>query len=335
MAQDQPKVPIENIKDANAVAADRAQREEVRQKVQIAREILSEKSVPDSLLKTHTQKFGREANFVTTIFSILVAGMLLTWYFWEDGFLKNEEDLIYDLGLIGGIMMLLQFVYSARKRTHKMKRFGSLKKWFNVHTFIGLTAPILIIIHSRFELLSINGTVAFISMLLVVFSGIVGRYLYSQVNFDLSGSRSELKKLHMELQQKIISPNAGLVAEIEKPLKAYMVAAFTNPRNVFHSFAQAVGVGIKSKLLYFQLSQMKLSEVSAGNSGQRGFLSQNVSVFSGEEKKLIKNYLDLLARMARYSAYRHLFAMWRIGHVPVIYLLLITGLAHVLAVHMY
>ena len=332
MSRKASQIPIEGIEGAAEAAASRAQREDVRKKVAIAREILSDNAVPTAVVEKDNQKFGREAHFVTTIFSILVAAMLVTWYMWDDNYFQNDDDLIYNLGLIGGIMMLLQFVYAARKRSAKMRRWGVLKDWFSVHTFIGLTAPVIIIIHSRFELLSINGTVAFIAMLIVVFSGIVGRYLYSQVNFDLTSGRRELKILHAALQEKVLNPYAHHMVEMETQLKAYMISAFGTPKNMFAAAMQAVSVGIKSKTLYMRILQIKVPQsVTAGSAS----MTVSVSVFGVEEKKLLKDYLNLLARMARYTAYKQLFSLWRIGHVPVIYLLLVTGLAHVLAVHMY
>lgn len=326
------RAPIESYQDSKSAAMDRAQKEEVRKKVAIAREILSDKNIPRSVIEKDNQKFGREANFVTTVFSILVAAVLVTWYLWEESYLHNEEDLIYDLGLIGGIMMLLQFGYSARKRSGKMRRWGKLKVWFGIHTFIGLSAPLIIIIHSRFALESINGTVAFISMLIVVISGVIGRYLYSQINFDLAAGRNELKELHQEMLIRVLEPNKAFASEIERQLKGFMIVAFSMPKNIFHAFSQAISVGFKSKATYIQLSQLKFKQVAAG-----GHLGENanVPILGDAEKAILKTYLNLLAKMARYNAYKQLFAMWRIGHVPLIYLLLFTGLAHVLAVHMY
>lgn len=328
---DTSKTPIENLKDANDVEADRAQREEVRQKVEIAREILSDKSVPESILENHNQKFGREAHLVITIFTLVVAALLLTWYLWDESYLRTEDDFIYNLGLVGGIMMLLQFIYSARKRSAKMRRLGELKVWFGIHTAIGISAPAMIVIHSRFELLSVNGTVAFISMLIVVFSGIVGRYLYSQVNFDLSNSRIKLRELQSNMRDSVIKPNLAMAPEIEKHLKGYMIAAFATPSNILQAIIQAFSLGMRSKVIYVQLSQLKVSQVPAS----QGAPSQDIHIFGAAEKKILKEYLQLLSKMAHYNAYKQLFALWRIGHVPFIYLLLVTGLAHVLAVHMY
>ena len=332
MNKSDPQSSIEGIEGATEAAASRAQRENVRKKVAIAREILSDNEVPIAVVEKDNQKFDREAHFVTTIFSILVAAMLITWYMWDDNYFENEDDLIYNLGLIGGIMMLLQFIYAARKRSKKMRRWGLLKSWFSVHTFIGLTAPVIIIIHSRFELLSINGTVAFFAMLMVVFSGIVGRYLYSQVNFDLTNGRRELKTLQVLMQDKVLTPYGHHMTDMELQLKAYMISAFASPKNFVHASIQAVSVGIKAKTLYFRFLQIKAPQsVSTGSSS----MNVMVPVINEEEKIILKKYLNLLARMARFIAYKQLFSLWRIGHVPVIYLLLVTGLAHVLAVHMY
>ncbi len=326
------RAPLESYKDAKDVAEDRAQKEAVRKKVAIAREILSDKNVPKSVVEKDNEKFGREASIVMTIFALLVAGVLITWYLWDGSFLQNEEDLVYNLGLIGGIMMLLQFVYSARKRSAKMRRWGKLKVWFGVHTFIGLSAPLLIIIHSRFEIQSINGGVAFFSMLIVVISGVIGRYLYSQVNFDLSAGRSQLKALHQEMQERVLLPNRAVAPAIEKPLKGFMITAFSTPDNIIRAFLQAMSVGFKSKTLYLQLSQLKFRQLAVEGQYVPG---GDVLVFGDLEKRILKNYLGLLSKMARYNAYKQLFSYWRIGHVPLIYLLLFTGLAHVLAVHMY
>ena len=332
MATDQPsKSPIEKVADAESIEAERAAREDVRQKVEVAREILSDKTLPESILEKHNERFGREAHFVITIFTLIVGALLLTWYLWEDTYLQNEEDFIYNLGLVGGILMLFQFIYSARKRTARMRRIGNLKVWFAIHTAIGIAAPAMIVIHSRFELSSINGTVAFLAMLVVVFSGIIGRYLYSQVNFDLSNGRIQLTKLHKEMHENVIRPNAGLASDIEKHLKGFMIAAFASPGNIIQAAVVAVTVDLRAKYIYFQLCQLKVPHASAGPNG----VSQNVSLFGEEEKRILKEYLGVLSKMAHYNAYKELFALWRVGHVPFIYLLLATGLAHVLAVHMY
>ncbi|MDH5728085.1 MAG: hypothetical protein OEZ58_03785, partial [Gammaproteobacteria bacterium] len=267
-------------------------------------------------------KFGREANIVLSIFSLLVAAILYIWYNWDEEWLSNADDLIYNLGLIGGLMMLLQFVYSARKRVQKMRSWGNLKVWFAVHAFIGLGAPIIIIIHSRFDIESINGGVAFFAMLLVVISGVVGRYLYSQVSFDLVTSREELKTLHQQLQQRIIKAYPLVATDVEQPLKVFMVQAFVAPRSIAEAFRQSMVTGVKSRVLYWQLCQLQRPGATGGGGQMTMDTPVSVPLFTGDEKKLLKRYLVTLSKLARFNAFKMLFSLWRVGHVPVIYLLL-------------
>lgn len=86
-----------------------------------------------------------------------------------------STELGYWIGATGGAMLLLILLYPIRK--HQIVTFGKMKYWFNIHLFFGITAPILIIIHTGAEFLSINAKVAFAAMMIVFFSGIVGRYI--------------------------------------------------------------------------------------------------------------------------------------------------------------
>ena len=42
-----------------------------------------------------------------------------------------------------------------------------------------------------------------------------------------------------------------------------------------------------------------------------------------------------MVRVAQFSTYERVFALWHLLHLPFVYLLLITALFHVFAVHAY
>ena len=42
---------------------------------------LKDEPVPEVVIQEDNKKFGREAKLVTTIFAMLVTGLLVTWYF--------------------------------------------------------------------------------------------------------------------------------------------------------------------------------------------------------------------------------------------------------------
>ena len=52
-------------------------------------------------------------------------------------------------------------------------------------------------------------------------------------------------------------------------------------------------------------------------------------------RKLIRRYLQSVVRVAQYTAYERLFSLWHVAHVPFVYLLIISAIVHVVAVHAY
>jgi len=104
----------------------------------------------------------------------------------------------HGLGVIGSIIMLLNFLYSWRKRNEFNEKLGSLKHWLEFHMFVGLFGPILIIYHSVFKFQGIIATICFFSLVIVVISGIIGRYIYVQVPHNISGLELSLAELELE-----------------------------------------------------------------------------------------------------------------------------------------
>ena len=51
--------------------------------------------------------------------------------------------------------------------------------------------------------------------------------------------------------------------------------------------------------------------------------------------KYIRNYTTLIGRVAQFSFYDRLFALWHIFHLPFFFMLILSALVHVLDVHMY
>ena len=54
-----------------------------------------------------------------------------------------------------------------------------------------------------------------------------------------------------------------------------------------------------------------------------------------QARKLVSKYLHAVTRVAQYTAYARLFSLWHIAHIPFVYLLVISAVVHVFAVHIY
>ncbi len=106
----------------------------------------------------------------------------------------------HGLGIIGTLMMIFMLGYSLRKRLRALHRWGRLSTWLNVHIYFGVIGPLLVVLHSSFKL---NGiiSISFWSMIIVMLSGIVGRYLYLKIPRDFSGEELTLQKVQQEAQQ--------------------------------------------------------------------------------------------------------------------------------------
>ncbi len=121
----------------------------------------------------------------------------------------------HGMGIIGSAMILLLFLYSARKREMFGLRWGKTSNWLNFHIFLGLMGPVLITLHTSFKF---NGIVAisYYSMLAVMFSGIIGRYIYMQIPRDASGHTMSIQQLDKQdrMLTRMLREGYGLGDEV-------------------------------------------------------------------------------------------------------------------------
>jgi hypothetical protein len=102
-------------------------------------------------------------------------------------------------------------LYSVRKRFRFARKWGNLNVWLSAHIFLGIAGPVLVLFHSVFKFSGIVA-IAFWSMVLVVASGVVGKYIFALIPRSLSGM--ELNRIEMEAEE------IGLTFEIRKLLPA-------------------------------------------------------------------------------------------------------------------
>lgn len=97
-------------------------------------------------------------------------------------------------GIAGATMMTLLLLYSARKRIPSLRGLGPLPRWLDIHIFLGIVGPLLIVLHSSFK---VGGLVSlsFWSMVAVASSGVLGRYLYLQIPRTRAGDEVALADL--------------------------------------------------------------------------------------------------------------------------------------------
>jgi len=110
---------------------------------------------------------------------------------------KAGGSVGHTLGVAGASMMVVMLLYSVRKRVGALRRLGPLGRWLDVHIFLGVFGPLLVVLHSSFK---VQGLVAlsFWSMAVVASSGVLGRYLYLQIPRTRAGEERALAELEAE-----------------------------------------------------------------------------------------------------------------------------------------
>lgn len=102
-------------------------------------------------------------------------------------YLKPSGIIGHGIGILGSTMMIIGVAsYMLRKRVRFLFQFGYLKNWLEFHIFLCTVGPVLILFHTAFKFGGIVA-VSFWSMVVVVLSGFVGRFIYVQIPRTIQG----------------------------------------------------------------------------------------------------------------------------------------------------
>lgn len=114
----------------------------------------------------------------------------------ENELLKPSGLIGHGLGILGSFMMVVGVsVYMLRKRVRRFSRIGILKHWLEFHIFLCTLGPILVLFHTSFKFGGIVA-VSFWSMVAVVISGVIGRFIYLQIPRTIEGREMSLSDLN-------------------------------------------------------------------------------------------------------------------------------------------
>lgn len=230
----------------------------------------------------------------------------------------------YALGLAGGVLMFMLLLYPLRKHVGFMQEWGRLKYWFRAHMVGGILGPLLVLFHSTFRVGSFNAGVALGCMLLVVASGLVGRFLYRHVHHGLYGCRTTLREAQQALHGDLAAVDAALhtVPLLRQEVERYVALAGAEPSDWRGRAAQFIALGWKRRSAWRRIRH--LARQSPASPEHLASLLQ-----------VIDRTLRAAQQAAQFSAYERLFTLWHILHIPFLCMLVITAIIHVVAVHAY
>jgi hypothetical protein len=267
---------------------------------------------------------------------LLAAVIALGWLLRDYNLYTPEEGIGYWFGIIGGTLMVLLLLYPLRKRIRILHSLGPTKHWFRMHMIFGLLGPLLVLYHCNFQLGSFNSKVALYCMLLVAGSGVIGRHFYARIHRGLYGRKTSLKELQQELTESLEKSHglANLMPELVGELDE--LATSLQGCKVTQS------LGIRRSLRWtFTHSFMRLRLMLVARKELRSAAADS-EIIARDYKRIyrtasryIRDFTNLTGRVAQFSFYERLFALWHVFHLPIFFMMVLSALVHVLAVHMY
>jgi hypothetical protein len=268
----------------------------------------------------------------------LAIGVLIAaaWKFSELGLFDAGDDVGYWIGVAGGTAMLLLFSYPLRKYVRALHRWGKVKWWFLAHMLLGIAGPVLILLHSTFRVGALNSAVALCSMLIVAGSGVVGRFIYLRVHRGLSGEKTSLQRLQQRagLDQSDAASRLRFAPAVEARLKAFEQRELQPSGSWLQWLDRAFLLPLREWLAYRACRadlRAPLAQLAREGRWSRAEHAQRRRL----ARKLVARYLRSVVRVAQFTAWERLFALWHVAHVPFVYLMVITAVVHVIAVHAY
>jgi len=241
----------------------------------------------------------------------------------EERFYHPDHDLFkssglygHGLGIIGTLMIVVGvFSYMARKRYRFLSRFGRLKYWLEFHIFLCVLGPILVLFHTSFKFGGIV-SISFWSMVVVVASGIIGRFIYIQIPRTIEGRELSLNEVReMKSNMDASLKNRFNLDESSYKSVLYYVN-FTTQYKSRNIISRAINKHaedwkrirqVKKALKKNKLSRNRIKQVT----------------------RVIKNEISLNNKIERLQTMQQMFKYWHIAHLPFALVMLVIMVIHV------
>ena len=203
------------------------------------------------------------------------------------------------LGVIGTFLIFFGvFIYILHKRYNILGKWVRLKYLLEFHIFLCTLGPVMVLFHTAFKFGGIV-SIAFWSMVAVVASGVIGRFIYLQIPRTIEGrelSLNEAQNLRTDVSE-VLSNKYNLQGPTVQ-----LFLNFTEP---------------DKKQSIHALSQV-LKENAVRKEDRRSIL------------KMIKNERKLLKRIGRLETMKKYFKYWHVAHMPFAIIMLVIVVIHII-----
>jgi len=148
--------------------------------------------------------------------------------------LRSAGPWGHGVGMVATAFMLSNFFYAVRKRTRLLTGLGDIRGWLDFHVFVGAMSPLVIAFHAAFQANNVLATSTAGALLVVMATGVVGRYIYGMVPAhggraeeleDLSASFERLRAFAAPALAHVGPQAEALLDRVTAPVKAHFLLA--------------------------------------------------------------------------------------------------------------
>ncbi|MEO8103337.1 MAG: hypothetical protein ABI790_12480 [Betaproteobacteria bacterium] len=231
----------------------------------------------------------------------------------------------YALGTVGALLILWLMWFGIRKRRYRASS-GNIQGWLSGHVYLGAALIVIATLHTGFQVGWNVHTLAYVLMLLVIFSGFYGLYAYLRVPHLMTENLGE------DTLDGIILK----IADIDREARRLAVGMPDNINLAIQDSLQRtrIGGGV--------FAQLSGPPRKCPTDRAASLIQASVREFKGEEARANKDLYGLMLRKqkllerARIDVrYKAILDFWLYLHVPLSLALLAALTAHIIAVFFY
>ena len=259
---------------------------------------------------------------------LIVAGVLATAIYLayaRESFPHGGSHVGLAYGISGLVSILLLAFFGVRKRRYR-SGVGTIEQWLQFHIYLGLLAVVVLLLHSGFRFHDRVALAAFVLVIVVVASGIVGAILYATIprvmtdsgcTLSAAGVSEEINALAKSMAE-IVDGRSRAFGDVHRALMEK-----TEPR------------GLAGWRLLFSGARLQSME-------SRKDLKFLIALVPIPEQVELRRMLligrqrnELLLRLMAQQRYKNMLEAWLYVHVPFTFALFVVAAAHIFGVFYY
>jgi len=246
----------------------------------------------------------------------------------------------YILGITSAVFILLLTYLGIRKRSYS-SNMGTVEGWTSAHVFLGSSLVLIATLHTAFQVGWNIHTLAYVLMLLVIFSGFYGLFAYMHYpRVIANNNKGGLQEDWLEELQEVDEKIKILSTSCRSNVRLVVLSAIENIlldntlyKQIRGKDRSKVRLQSESKTLVSNKNQEKVIDIlseaipNSTKQAEATALNEILSLFSRRQR-----LLKIIRRNIQVKAF---LKVWLLFHIPLTIALLAALTVHILVVFIY